>query len=131
MDTHGIGFHDKSTAPQQGQRISNSPVTCGWSLPEEVVVMWSHMATRMGIRELRDTLTSTIRRVRAGETIEVTHDGEPVALLTPYPRTRLEQLIASGEVTRGRPLTRPLRRFPVTGPMTASEAIEDDRSLDR
>ena len=55
------------------------------------------MATRMGIRKLRDTLTSTIRRVRAGETIEVTHDGEPVAVLSPYRRSRLEQLIASGE----------------------------------
>jgi prevent-host-death family protein len=90
------------------------------------------MATRMGIRELRDTLTSAIRRVRAGETIEVTHDGEPVALITPYPKSRLEQLIASGRVT---PPTRPLyplpKRFPVTGPMTGSEAIEEDRSTDR
>jgi prevent-host-death family protein len=41
---------------------------------------------RMGIRELRDNLTKTIRRVRAGETIEITHDGEPVALLTPISR---------------------------------------------
>jgi prevent-host-death family protein len=85
----------------------------------------------MGIRELRDTLTATIRRVRAGETIEVTHDGEPVALVVPYREDRLARLIASGEVTPGRPLTRPIRRFPATGPMTASEAIEDDRSLDR
>jgi prevent-host-death family protein len=85
----------------------------------------------MGIRELRDTLTQTIRRVRAGETIEVTHDGEPVAVLAPYRRSRLEQLIESGEVTRGKPLERPLRTFPVTGQMSASEAIEDDRSRDR
>jgi antitoxin (DNA-binding transcriptional repressor) of toxin-antitoxin stability system len=41
---------------------------------------------RIGIRELRDTLTATIRRVRAGETFEVTHDGVPVALLAPVPR---------------------------------------------
>lgn len=84
--------------------------------------------TRMGIRELRDNLTKTIRRVRAGETIEITHDGEPVALLSPVKPDRLEQLIASGEATPGAPLDRPLRRFPVTGPMTASEAIERDRS---
>jgi prevent-host-death family protein len=89
------------------------------------------VATRIGIRELRDHLTTTIRRVRAGETIEVTHDGEPVAVLAPYRRSRLEQLIESGEATRGKPLDRPLRVYPVTGPMTASEAIEDDRSLDR
>lgn len=84
--------------------------------------------TRMGIRELRDNLTKAIRRVRAGETIEITHDGEPVALLSPVKADRLEQLIASGEATPGTPLDRPLRRFPVTGPMTASEAIERDRS---
>ena len=39
----------------------------------------------MGIRELRDTLTQAIRRVRAGETIEVTHDGEPVAVIISVP----------------------------------------------
>jgi prevent-host-death family protein len=85
----------------------------------------------MGIRQLRDTLTATIRRVRAGETIEVTHDGEPVALLSPYRPSRLEQLIAAGEVTPGTPLDRPIVALPPTGPMTGSEAIEDDRSADR
>jgi prevent-host-death family protein len=93
--------------------------------------MWPQVATRMGIRELRDTLTSTIRRVRAGETIEVTHDGEPVAVLAPYRSSRLEQLIASGEVRPGMPLERPIVPLPATGPMTASEAIEEDRAGDR
>jgi prevent-host-death family protein len=87
------------------------------------------MATRMGIRQLRDTLTSTIRRVRAGETIEVTHDGEPVAVLSPYRRDRIEELIASGWIT---PAKRPLHplpeRAPVTGAMSASEALEEDRA---
>jgi prevent-host-death family protein len=83
---------------------------------------------RMGIRELRDNLTKTIRRVRAGETIEITHDGVPVALLSPVRDGRLAQLIAVAEATPGKPLGRPLRRFPVTGPMTASEALERDRS---
>jgi prevent-host-death family protein len=83
---------------------------------------------RMGIRELRDNLTKTIRRVRAGETIEITHDGEPVALLSPVRGGRLAQLIAAGEASPGKSLDRPLRRFPVTGPMTASEAIERDRA---
>jgi prevent-host-death family protein len=41
------------------------------------------MRSRIGIRELRDTLTATIRRVRNGETLEITHDGEPVAILAP------------------------------------------------
>jgi prevent-host-death family protein len=85
----------------------------------------------MGIRELRDTLTATIRRVRAGETVEVTHDGEPVALLVPYPRGHLERLIAAGEVTRGTPLERPVVPLPPTGPVTASEAIAQDRAAER
>lgn len=90
------------------------------------------MATQMGIRELRDTLTATIRRVKRGETIEVTHHGEPVALLSPVPEDRLARLVAAGHVTlptRPLDLSSPLR--PVTGKMTASEALEDDRSVDR
>ena len=86
------------------------------------------MATRMGVRQLRDTLTATIRRVQQGETIEVTHHGSPVAVLSPVPSDRIERLVASGEVTRGEPLDRPLRRYPVTGGLSASQAIEDDRA---
>jgi prevent-host-death family protein len=86
------------------------------------------MATRMGVRQLRDTLTATIRRVQQGETIEVTHHGSPVAVLSPLPADRIERLVASGEVSRGEPLDRPLRRFPVTGSARASQAIEDDRA---
>lgn len=84
--------------------------------------------TRLGIRELRDTLTQTIRRVRNGESIEITHDGKPVARIVPYQEDRIAQLIAEGKV---RPALKPLYPLPdpapVTGPMTASEALEDDR----
>jgi antitoxin (DNA-binding transcriptional repressor) of toxin-antitoxin stability system len=86
------------------------------------------MRERIGIRELRDTLTASIRRVRNGETLEVTHDGEPVAIISPVPRDRLAQLIAAGEASRPIPLDRPIQRVPVTGPTTASEALEEDRS---
>ena len=86
------------------------------------------MRARIGIRELRDTLTTTIRRVRNGETLEVTHDGVPVAVLAPLPSNRIEQLVAGGDVTAPTPLSQPLRRFPVTGESTAGEAIEDDRA---
>lgn len=82
----------------------------------------------MGVRELRDSLTATIRRVRAGETIEVTHRGEPVAVLAPRPTDRVARLLATGEVTPGAPLQRRLRRFPVQGASSASAALEDDRA---
>jgi prevent-host-death family protein len=83
----------------------------------------------MGIRELRDTLTQTIRRVRNGESIEITHDGEPVAVLSPHQPDHVERLIAEGKVRPPlRPMTYPLPD-PVeqTGPMSASEALADDR----
>jgi prevent-host-death family protein len=83
----------------------------------------------MGIRELRDTLTKTIREVRAGESIEITHDGEPVALLSPVVKNRIDWLIAAGLATApSGPLDLSGSRFPVTGPMTASEALEEDRN---
>jgi prevent-host-death family protein len=86
------------------------------------------MATRMGIRELRDTLTQTIRRVRAGETIEVTNDGEPVAVISAYRRSKLDQLIAEGKATPGRPFRPPKRLYDAKGPISASDAILQDRA---
>jgi prevent-host-death family protein len=83
---------------------------------------------RIGIRKLRENLAATLHRVRAGESVEITDDGVPVAVLAPLPSGRIAQLLASGDVSRERPLERPLRRFPVTGPVTASEALEDDRA---
>ena len=86
------------------------------------------MRSRIGIRELRDKLTATIRRVRNGETLEVTHDGEPVAILAPVGGDRIQRLIAGADVTPPTPLEESLRRFPVIGDLTASEAIEEDRA---
>ena len=86
------------------------------------------MRSRIGIRELRDTLTATIRRVQNGETLEVTHDGEPVAILAPVGGDRIQRLIAGADVTAPTPLEEPLRRFPIIGDLTASEAIEEDRA---
>lgn len=83
---------------------------------------------RMGIRELRDNLTAAVRRVRAGESIEVTHDGEPVAVLTAVPRRRLDRLLVLGDATSPVPLEQPIRRFPVVTGRSASEALEDDRA---
>lgn len=82
----------------------------------------------MGIRELRDSLTATIRRVRAGETIEITHHHQPVAMLTPVRRDRIERLVEASDITAAAPLRRSLRHFPPTGGLTATKALEDDRS---
>ena len=56
--------------------------------------------TSVGIRELRQRASELLRRVEAGETIEVTDRGRPVALLSPMPETGpLERLRAGGEVS--------------------------------
>src|SRR6266567_4577944 len=56
------------------------------------------MAT-VGVRELRQRASELLRRVEAGETIEVTDRGRPVALLAPLPESEpLARLRASGDV---------------------------------
>ena len=55
----------------------------------------------MGVRELRQRASELLRRVEAGETIEVTDRGRPVAVLAPLPEVEpLERLRAAGEVIR-------------------------------
>ena len=54
----------------------------------------------VGVRELRQRASELLRRVAAGETIEVTDRGRPVALLTPLPEAGpLASLRAAGEVS--------------------------------
>jgi prevent-host-death family protein len=60
----------------------------------------------VGVRELRQRASELLRRVEAGETVEVTDRGRPVALLTPVPDGGpLARLRSQGEVipARGRP----------------------------
>lgn len=55
--------------------------------------------TSVGVRELRQRASELLRRVRGGETIEITDRGQPVALLTPLPDGgALDRLRASGEL---------------------------------
>ena len=57
----------------------------------------------MGIRELRDALTVVLRRVESGESIEVTRDVTPVAVIAPYAPRAIDRLVAEGRATQGRP----------------------------
>jgi prevent-host-death family protein len=57
---------------------------------------------RVGVRELRQNLSVYLDRVKAGETLEVTEHGRPVARLTPgVPETMtpLERLVAEGRAS--------------------------------
>ena len=55
--------------------------------------------TTSGIRELRQRASELLRRVEAGETIEITDRGRPVAVLAPLPNQGpTERLRATGDL---------------------------------
>ena len=87
----------------------------------------------IGVRELRQNASKYLREVEQGESIRVTDRGRPVALLVPVPRSRLEELIATGRATPGRgsvlDLGPPLPAEPGEKPL--SEILEEDRNDER
>ena len=61
-----------------------------------------HGPARVGVRELRQNLSVYLDRVKAGETLEVTEHGVPVARLGPrvaIPVSIIDQMIAEGRAT--------------------------------
>ena len=55
---------------------------------------------KVGIRELRQNATAVLRRVAAGEVVEVTDRGRSVARIVPmHEASRLEQLVAEGRAS--------------------------------
>jgi prevent-host-death family protein len=66
--------------------------------------MAKRKSARVGVRELRQSLSVYLRRVADGETLQVTEHGRPVAMLAPLPAatTALERLVASGRATAPR-----------------------------
>jgi prevent-host-death family protein len=89
---------------------------------------------RVGIRELRQNLSVYVERVKAGETLEVTDRGQPVAILAPLPEptSTLERLRREGRL---RPATGTLDDLPpplkVDDPDISArirEALEETRA---
>ncbi len=55
---------------------------------------------RVGVRELRQNASAVLRRVAAGEVVEVTDRGRAVARIVPmHEASRLEQLVAEGRAS--------------------------------
>jgi prevent-host-death family protein len=86
---------------------------------------------RIGVRELRQNASRYIAQVKAGETIEVTERGVPVARLVPlHPsESARNRLVAAGKLipAKGpRHLPEPVR---VEGPSTGTvlEELREDR----
>lgn len=85
----------------------------------------------IGVRELRQNASQYLRLVEAGESVEVTDRGRPVALLVPVPETPKERLIRLGILTPAKKKGRlsdivPLPPVP-PGTPTLSELLERDR----
>jgi prevent-host-death family protein len=85
--------------------------------------------SKVGVRELRQNLSVYLRRVKAGEALEVTDRGHVVALLVPLPDpdSPLQRLIASGKATR--PVGSLTELQPADGEPSSSlsDALQDQR----
>lgn len=82
------------------------------------------------MRELRQNASKYLHRVAAGESITITERGKPVAVLSPPPpsMTRLDELIASGEVI---PAERPFGETLLTPPLPGKPGFSASDELQR
>ena len=87
---------------------------------------------RVGVRELRQNLSVYLRRVKAGESLEVTEHGHAVAVLRPLPAEAdpVQRLIAQG---RARPAEADWASLPPPPPSPPSDpyAITNALMADR
>lgn len=86
---------------------------------------------RIGIRQLKSTLSECVREVKAGRTIVVTDHGQPVARLIPEAtslRERVEALRKAGAIAwSGRRLRRAKPVGTVRGGKTVADLIDENR----
>ena len=86
---------------------------------------------RIGIRELKSTLSKCVREVKAGRTIVVTDHGQPVARIIPEAmslRARVDALRKAGAIAwSGRPLRRARPAGKVRGDKTVADLIIENR----
>lgn len=88
----------------------------------------------MGVRELKNTLSETLRAVGRGEPVRVTRRGRPLANLIPTGAStsdRLRQLVAAGRVAA--PTQAPPTQAPglASPSRLASELVLDERDVER
>jgi prevent-host-death family protein len=90
---------------------------------------------RVGVRELRQNLSIYLRRVKRGESLEVTERGTPVARLVP-PATGdewLDRMVAEGKIRPGKgsikDLPAPVKLPPGAKPL--SEILQEMRDSER
>jgi prevent-host-death family protein len=84
---------------------------------------------RVGVRELRQNLSVYLRRVKEGESLEVTEHGHPVAVLAPLrePQSAFDRMLAEGRI---RPAVGTIDDIPLPpGPVSTrgTDALAEDR----
>jgi prevent-host-death family protein len=86
---------------------------------------------RIGIRELKSTLSECVREVKAGRTIVVTDHGQPVARIIPEAMSLHERVAAlrkTGAIAwSGRRLRRRKPAGKVRGDKTVADLITENR----
>lgn len=85
---------------------------------------------RIGVKELRQHASRYLRKVKAGETVEVTERGELIALLVPPGPgvTARERLIAEGRlVPADAPMSFPARRRAARGTAAVLDELREER----
>jgi prevent-host-death family protein len=86
------------------------------------------VSVTVGVRELRENLSSYLDRVKAGEEVVITERGKRIARIVGP--SKLDQLIAEG---RARPASRPKRPIRIEdlpvldGPPTLSDVVIRDK----
>ena len=84
---------------------------------------------QVGIRALKQNASAVVAKAAAGEVVTITSRGRPMALLTPIPGSRLQELVDAGLVT---PATREISDLsdPIEGP-NLSEVLAEMREKER
>ncbi|MBX7115365.1 MAG: type II toxin-antitoxin system prevent-host-death family antitoxin [Myxococcaceae bacterium] len=88
----------------------------------------------VSIKELKDHLSECLRKVQGGQRLTVTDHGRPVAEISPLAadrlssRERLNQLVASGELTESRRRGfQPVKPSKTRGPRLSKTVLEGRR----
>ena len=80
------------------------------------------MATQLGIRALQQHASDAVARAAAGETLEITDRGRPVAQLVPLHTSPIEHLLAAGLMRAPR---RPFSELPEPLARTRGASLSD------
>lgn len=79
-------------------------------------------------REMRNRSGEILRRVEAGETVGVSNNGHPAALIVPVGGDPLDGLVARGEARPARTGTDALAAITrVVSPVSSQDLVEDGR----